>query len=220
MGDFIEGYDNTNKPQAIIDLQQIEAVYDNLIASRYYVLGNHDVEDTTKAEFATNTGLPAGPPYYYYADVGDDVRLVMLDACFLSDDDTDPYVPGSGWATSYIPPNERTWLQNTALDTDRIVICFTHQVLYNDNPPYEIDNAAAVRTILEAAGNVAHVFSGHRHDTEHVKLNGIWYHKMEAMTEDPYPANAYARVLVYRTGGVEVIGAGGQTSYTAGVVPP
>jgi alkaline phosphatase len=209
--DLIDGWNNTDKPQTLTDLGVIEDVYDNLTMSRYYVLGNHELEDLTKAEFIANTGMTSN---YGYVDVGD-VRIIWLDACFLSDDDANPYIPGSGWATSYIPPDERSWLQNTALNTSRECLVFCHQLLDGDDPGgYYVLNSTVVRGILEAAGNVHHVFCGHRHEESFSWINGIVYHRVEAMTEDAYPENAYAILVIYQHGWLDLIGYGKEASYT------
>ena len=40
-----DSWDGADKAQTLTDIAQIEAVYDNMNADRYYVFGNHDLED-------------------------------------------------------------------------------------------------------------------------------------------------------------------------------
>ncbi|MCP4566835.1 MAG: hypothetical protein GY841_04550 [FCB group bacterium] len=80
---------------------------------------------------------------------------------------------------------ELTWLSGTALDTTLPVVVLTHASLTPENATYPygwVDNAAAVRTALEAAGNVQLVVNGHFHRNSiddwtvpHQTINDILY---------------------------------------------
>lgn len=213
IGDYVDGYVEVDEAQTLIDLAQIEAVYDNLTADRYYVLGNHDPKSISKAQFIANTGMSSG---YYSFDAGD-LHVIVLDGCFATDDDEDPYVPGgSQWGADamYVPPNERTWLTNDLAGTSKETIVFMHFRLDAGSSSYRLTNYAAVMAILEASGKVRHVFAGHNHICTHLQMYGIGYHNMEAMTENAYPENAYSIVKVYDNGWVVVTGTDRQDSYS------
>ena len=216
MGDFIDSWDGADKAQTLIDIAQIEAVYDNMNADRYYVFGNHDLEDLTKAEYYAETGMTAG---YYSFDVGD-LHVIVLDGCFATDDDEDPYTPGgSQWGENamYVPPDERAWLTADLAATSKETIVFMHFRLDAGGTFYLLTNYAAVRAILEASGKVRHVFAGHSHICSHLLMSGIGYHVMEAMVEGAYPDNAFSIVKVYDNGWVTVTGTDRQDSYSHAV---
>jgi len=213
MGDFIDSWNGLDEAQTLIELAQIEDVYDDLNADRYYVFGNHDLEDITKAAYIANTGMTSG---YYSFDAGD-LHVVVLDGCFATDDDEDPYTPGgSQWGEDamFVPPDELAWLTADLAATSKETIVFCHFAFDSGSGSYLLTNAAAVRAVLEASGKVRHMLSGHKHENRHTLKDGIAYHVMEAMTENAYPENAYSIVRVYDNGWITVTGTDRQDSYS------
>lgn len=204
-GDFVDAYDNTDETTTLAELGAIETLFATLTADRYYTYGNHDLEDLSKAQFKANTGMTDD---YYYFDLNG-FRFIFLDSWFVTDDDDDPWDHYSGGLpNNYIPPGERTWLQNTALDTENKCIIFCHARLDIDDGGHEVVNSSAVRSIIEAAGNVLAVFQGHHHRNEIIRLGPTTYITMEANVDDPYPTYSHGIITVYDNGYITVSGTG------------
>lgn len=224
IGDYIEGYGSTNSAQALVDLAQIEAVYDNLSMPRYYCLGsNHDPEELTKAQLIANCGATA---MYYSFDVNN-LHVVVLDAAYNSYDDDSSYEPGSiNWTRgAWVSPTQIGWLKADLAATSKETIVFCHFAL--DRTPtdhlrgYRCFNADVVRAILVRSGKVRHVFTGHLHQQTQFTHNHICYHEIEAVTENAYPDNAYCKVIIYDNGWVDVNGLSTRiTDYSAVVRLP
>lgn len=204
-GDFIDGALHS---QALIDISAIEAAYAASTAPRYYVFGNHCMDALSKSEFIANTGMDSA---YYSFDSGG-VHFVVLDGCYTADDDAAHYNAGNyNWTIAYINPAQRAWLAADLAATSLKTVVFCHQRL-NGSTDYNIKNAAAVRSILEASGKVIAVINGHEHVNGFASVNGIPYYEMEAMLDGDFPINAYAVVSVYPTS-IKIQGFGSQISY-------
>lgn len=196
--------------EATEDLTEAVADLTAANAQVYYAMGNHEFDVLTRAQILAINGQSAGHTYF---DVGTKCRVVILDPSYGSNDDSDGWVPGVfDYQVSYIPPDQRVWLANT-LDTSMPCLVFCHYRLTDQNAAHNVANATAVRTILEAAGNVKAVFSGHSHVNLKTVINSIPYFVMQAMTEGADPTNAYAILRLYENT-IEVEGFGGQTTYS------
>jgi len=206
LGDYIDGRWQGDLQYAIPDLQHIETVYDNLTCPRYYVLGNHDCLGLYKADFFANTG--ATERWFSFNVNGR--HFVVLDAEWLTD------TVEMGWlsidAEGHIPAAELAWLVDDLALTSRKTIVFVHQRL-DLTGYYGIDNAAAVRAVLEASGKVLLVCQGHNHINAKSVINGIPYVEFEAMVENYYPENAWAKVVVSVDDTINITGVGKQSSY-------
>jgi len=209
-GDYIDHVGET-AANALSDLALIDAEYANATAPRYYVLGNHDLDAISKAQFISNTAATAA---YYSFDVGT-TRVIVLDANFTADSDTADYDSGNfNYVDTYIPPSQRVWLDTQLSQAAGNVIVFCHQRLDDGgSTTHRVLNASVVRGILETYNNVTVVFQGHSHENAATNINGIRYYGMEAMTDGAHPDNAYSRVAVKTTGEVEIEGFGNQSSY-------
>src|SRR5690606_31218172 len=138
-------------------LRTIDAAYARFPCERHYVLGNHCVDTLTKAEFLEHTGATA--PHYAF-DAGR-FHIVVLDACYRADGQ--PYGRGnSEWKDANLPADQIDWLRADLARTDRPTIVFAHQRLDGEGD-YYVNNAVAVREVLEASGKVLAVFQGHSH---------------------------------------------------------
>lgn len=224
-GDYIDGYDGTDETQALADLAQIEAVYSQLNAPRYYVFGNHDMSDITKVQFIANTGMTEA---YYSFDVGS-LHCVVLDSCYVANSNDSPYTPPEeSFITQgiWVSPAQLAWLERDLAATIYETIVFVHMRIDGPSPDnilrgYRVFNADDVRAILVRSGKVRHVFTGHEHDNIHMTINDIGYHVFEAMTENDYPANAYSIITIYDNGWMSVDGNGSrQETYSMGVRIP
>lgn len=191
-GDFIDG--SNSAPVALTDLADITAIYQ----PDFSCIGNHELWMLTKAQIIGVTGQPA--PYYYFERGG--VRFIVLDGNYTADDDGASLEVSSGGTpdpyTSYINPTQRTWLADTLASSLYPCVIFCHYpVYYSGAFSWGLTNAAAVRTILETAGNVIGCVCGHLHDNYSRIINGILYVTLHAATTAAYPQLNYSVLSVY-----------------------
>ena len=207
VGDYCNGY--LDKTTSLDHIDLLEDEYDNLTMSRYYVLGNHDEQYTSKAEFFSHTG--ASEKYFSF-DVSD-FHFIVLDANFRSDSDTDDYDSGNfDWTIPYVPPNQRTWLTNDLAGTSKKCIVFIHQILDPGGAAnFKVINAAAVRTILENSGKVIMVFQGHHCEDYLNYVNGIPYMQIYEMAS--VNGTGYAVVSIDNNNRIFINGYGLHSDY-------
>lgn len=217
-GDITDGGTDAQAPirsEQVTGMGQIDSDLSGLTAPYKITIGNHDCDKCNKQDNLDNyTGFDST---YYSYDIGD-FRMAHLDSCYYADDNGThyefnnwrDYTPRQQW----IPPAERTWLSGTALDTTKNVIVFCHHPLHDDSGNnYSVTNDNAIRSLLETAGNVVAVFTGHEHINTFETVNSIPYYGMAPLSKDADPANAYAVIEVTVSGGVTVTGTDNQTSY-------
>lgn len=126
-----------------------------------------------------------------------------------------PSMPGNfRWNVNFVPPGERAWLEADLAAADLPTLVFCHYRLDASGGDYAVNNATAVRSILEASGKVKAVFTGHQHINGFVKVNGIPYCLMMAMTEGQYPTTAHSLIKVFDSGRIVISGEGQQWSYS------
>ncbi len=208
-GDYIES--TLVKPErAKEQLAQVNAVFRKLSAPRLYALGNHDMRSLSKADVREVLGLEEN---HTFRDIGD-WRLVVLDTNFNedgSDREAKQYVSG------FVSESELAWLASV-LRTDRPVLVFSHHspVMSPSSGgtfAVNIQNAASVRAVLEAAGNVVGVVSGHSPYGYAEERNGIHYFVVDTLVNEPAlgtfatldlryaPGTREAEILFRRVGG-------------------
>jgi alkaline phosphatase len=161
------------------------------------VFGNHCLQVLSKKEFMASSGLKR--PYYSFTRGR--WHFVALDACYKKDGT--PYERGNfEWTDCDIPQKELDWLKrDLAQFHSKKTVVFVHQRL--DGAPgdaYSVHSSAAVREVLEKAGNVVAVFQGHDHKGDMKVIGGIKYVTLCGLIEDAYPENAYS-VLELRKDG-------------------
>ncbi len=210
LGDFKDNTYDKDSGTKLKSLQAIEAVYANFNGPRYHVLGNHDEDVLTKAEFlseAPNTGVESSKAYY--AVVVNGVTFIALDGCYSSDSDSADYAAGNfSWSVSYVPPTEREWLADTLSSASGPVVVTCHQRLDSLAPSggYGLTNAGAVREILAASKKVSAVFTGHHHVGGVANEGGVPYYSIPALVlgnaADGH--NCYLDVAVRESGGVSI----------------
>jgi len=180
-GDYIEST-GVKPDRAKEQLSKVNAVFQKLVAPRLYALGNHDLRSLTKADVREVLGLEDN---HTFRDIGD-WRLVVLDTNFNkdgSDRGAKQYVTGS------VSDAELVWLASV-LQTDRPVLVFSHHSpVMSPNVDgifaVSIVNASAVRTVLEKAGNVVGVISGHSPYGYYEERNGIHYFVVDTLANEP-----------------------------------
>lgn len=194
----------TDKLFTVGCLGTIEGELRKAYAEVAHVLGNHDMDMLSKAEFLEHITNPSRAVYpdnavdkSYYSFVVRGIKFIVLDACFTKNND--PY-KGDASGTNYtyreasVPPKEQQWLR-MELDSPYPVIILAHQLLdFWNKPAADPDtvvlNANEVVEILEASGKVAAVFQGHHHAGHYSTRKGIHYVTLKGMVEGPYSSSS------------------------------
>jgi 3',5'-cyclic AMP phosphodiesterase CpdA len=154
---------------------------------KYHVLGNHDLDTSTKTETMDFWGMEA--PYYSFDAKG--YHFVVLDANFryidgvFSDYANANFYIDNGYRT-WIHPEQIEWLAEDLRKTDLPTIIVSHQGLAHDL--WGIKNRRKIQLTLEAAneeagwGKVIACFNGHNHVDDCRRINGIYYVEVNSMS--------------------------------------
>lgn len=189
LGDFKDMPVSASEEKALIYLYRAEKVFSSFKGPIFHVFGNHDVDCISKEQFlsvVSNSGIPKDKTYYSFDKKG--FHFIVLDADF--DSTGRSFSKGHfDWGDSNIPEHELTWLKKDLRKARGTTIVFIHQQLDGEGP-YYVNNAQAVRKILERSGKVAAVFQGHYHEGQYRLLNGIHYYTLKAMIEGIGPENS------------------------------
>jgi len=209
LGDLIDAADSVETELGY--LREVAKVFDTISGPKHYVLGNHCVDMLTKDEFLSSVGKKES---FYSFDAGG-THFVVLDACFRGDGK--PYGrKNSAWNDANVPDHELDWLAADLKATAKQVIVFAHQRL-DSAGQHAVKNAAAVRAVLESAGNVSAVFQGHSHKNDHQEISGIHYTTLVAMVEGAGPeSSGYSLVDVHDDETIRVTGFRKQANYDWG----
>ena len=180
LGDFIENaYDDEENTEMLEMLMGIINTYD---IPFYTLMGNHDCDAFTKAEFYNITNLEAAPTT---ARVGD-ALFVYLDANFLADGTS--YAPGNiNWKSTLIPQDQLDFYKNAWQNTDaEEVYVFVHQNIDTNipNESYWLSNAAQVQDALAECPKLKGVFQGHYHKGYNSLIDGVVYRTIPAVCEE------------------------------------
>ncbi|MBV6499657.1 MAG: 3',5'-cyclic adenosine monophosphate phosphodiesterase CpdA [Prosthecobacter sp.] len=199
LGDFIDQADSVEKE--IEWLKTMESHFARLAMPRHYVLGNHCVGTLTKQEFAAHTQASGSHESFEAGGV----TFLILDACFRSDGT--PYSRRNfDWKDANIPANQLSWLDDRLAKASGPVIVLAHQRLDADKA-HAVQNAAAVRSLLEKSGKVLGVFQGHSHKNGYQQINGIHYTTLVAMVEGSGAENnGYTLLDIHADGSLRLNG--------------
>lgn len=206
LGDFKDQDRPPVEEKTLSYLQSVEKVFQGFHGPTYHVLGNHDVDSLSKAQFLAeieNTDIH--PKQSYYSFNLNKLHFVVLDANFKSD--------GAGydhgnfdWTDANIPPEELAWLERDLSEASGPCLIFTHQLLDGSGSVY-INNAADVRRILETSGKVLAVFQGHHHAGDYNHIAGIHYYTLKALVEGSGVGNnSYAIVDIVPNDNITITG--------------
>jgi hypothetical protein len=206
LGDFKDQDTPPVEARTLGFLRTIESVMAGFHGPRYHVLGNHDVDSLSKAQFlqaAVNTDITSNSTHYAFWYGG--MCFVVLDACHRSDGSD--YDHGNyEWSDSNVDAPQITWLSRTLAASGAPVIVFVHQQL-DGTGAYYVKNASEVRQAIEASRKVIAVFQGHRHEGAYSVINGVPYLTFKAAVEGAGQLNgAFSIVEVLRDLGVKVKG--------------
>jgi predicted phosphohydrolase len=206
VGDLIDNGKMIDDDLAFI--KRVNEPLKSLPCAKYYVLGNHCVQQLTKAEFLEGIGQAKS---YYSFDSGDR-HFVVLDSCFTSDGK--PYQRKNfTWTDCNIPADQVEWLEADLKAATGPTIVFAHQRL-DVTPQHSVKNAAAIRKLLEASGKVRAVFQGHSHKNDLQEIAGIQYCTLEAMVEGSGAQNnGYSLLDIFEDGTLRVTGYRNQKNY-------
>jgi len=208
LGDFKDQDAVPNEANTLKYLDDIESVFQKFKGPTYHVLGNHDMDGISKQQFlerVENTDIPKTESYYSFSRKG--IHFVVLDGDFTKDGKA--YNHGNfSWDDSFIPESQINWLKDDLKENRLPVIVFVHQMLGNwRDVKLEVQNAAAVRQILEQSGKVLCVFQGHVHEESYNLINGIPYYSVNAVVDGDGPENsAYMIVDIYKDGSLKIDG--------------
>lgn len=199
-GDYLD-VEDLGVDAGIADIASIEAVFDTLNSKRYNSYGNHDLDVISKDEFNLYTNFENGVNNYYSFDEKG-IHIIVLDACYFSEDDSSGYDAGNfSYQATWINTAQKQWLQNDLNSTTKQTLVFVHQTL-DESYEYSIGNRVDIRQILESSNKVKNVFQAHTHKNDFNTINGINYHSIQALCQNPYPAFSAAIIKVKLTGDV------------------
>jgi len=200
LGDFKDQDEPPVEERTLSHLGEIEAALQRFDGPTYHVLGNHDMDSISKAQFlerVVNTGIEPNRSYYSFAHGG--LRFVVLDANFMADGA--PYDHGNfDYRDTNLPPQQLDWLAEVLAATPMPTIVFCHQRLDGEGPAF-VNNADEARLLMRRRGNVVAVFHGHDHAGGYNEIDGIHYYTLRAVVAGSGPENnSYAIVDVTNEG--------------------
>jgi 3',5'-cyclic AMP phosphodiesterase CpdA len=206
LGDFKDQDKTPDEASTLKYLETIESVFAGFRGPRYHVIGNHDTDSLSKAQFLAatpNTGIVPNATRYTFVSGG--VRFVVLDASHRSDGSD--YDHGNfDWSDSNVDAPQLGWLAKTLAASAEPGIVFVHQQL-DGTGAYYVKNAAQAREVLEQSGKVIAVLQGHRHEGAFSTINSIPYFTFKGLIEGSGPWNSsYSIVDVMPDLSVRVLG--------------
>ncbi|MEO1617247.1 MAG: metallophosphoesterase [Planctomycetota bacterium] len=168
MGDFNYGVDAD-------DCMRVWRMFDG---PKYHVLGNHDMDKTTKANIVDAWEMPAA---YYSFDfrgwhfvVLDRNHLKTEDGGFIDYSESNFYVDGR--LRGYADTEQLEWLTEDLSRTQFPTVVFSHQGLGMKS---DDQAAGAIETVLaksnRGSGKIRACFCGHHHIDRYNQRDGIHY---------------------------------------------
>ncbi|MDF1742091.1 MAG: metallophosphoesterase [Gimesia sp.] len=207
-GDLIDSGDSLDQEKK--HLQTVVKAISMIPFPKYYVLGNHCVDQLKKEEFLQGVGQKDS----FYSFDRNGFHFVVLDSCFKSDGT--PYGRQNfKWTDANIPESELRWLKADLKKTTHPTIVFAHQPLdLKDTDAHAVKNSSEVRKVLENSKKVTAVFQGHSHRNHYSEIAGIHYCTMVAMVEGSGLANnGYSTLDVFEDGALLLNGFRKQQDY-------
>ena len=220
LGDFKDQGRPPVERDTLAYLQDAEAVLRRFDGPTYHVLGNHDTDSISKAQFlacVTNTGVDRDRSYYSFDIKG--LHCIVLDANYRSDG-VDYDHGNFDWTDANVPGHELDWLRKDLAVAPGPAVILIHQLL-DGTDSVSVRNAQQVRAILEESGKVQVVFQGHHHEGRYNRIEGIHYYTLRAVVEGQgADSNSYAIVEVADSLPVRIFGYRRAVSATLFVVTP
>lgn len=178
LGDLVDDCGDAERNRE--EIEKLSALIQSYGIPFYSLMGNHDYQNFTKEEFDRYTG-GAYPPF---SAVYGSLTFIFLDANYTKSGSV--YEPGKvNWTDTKVPEEQVTLLRKTlSASAGQNVYVFTHQNLDTTVEEHHIiANAPEICAMLEEAGNVKTVYSGHYHPGHDTEIGGIRYHTLPAMCE-------------------------------------
>jgi len=200
LGDFKDQDEPGVEADTLGYLEEIESELAAFAGPRYHVLGNHDMDSISKAQFLAGTeNTSIDPDVTYYSFDRGDLHFVVLDANFRADGGA--YDHGDfDYRDTNIPPQQLDWLAQDLASTNAPTLLFVHQRLDGEGPLF-VNNADEVRLLMRRRGNVIAAFHGHDHAGDHREIDGIHFYTLRAVVEGSGLYNSsYAIVGVHADG--------------------
>ncbi len=161
-------------------------IWTQFMKDRYHVLGNHDMDKSSKDEIRSFLGMERS---FYSYDVKD-FHFIVLDLNFFRNDQGEvvDYNKGNYFshpedARGIIPDEQLAWLEEDINNTDKHTVVFSHQSLL-----YSSGNGEKVRAILEKADQEASFkkviacINGHHHNNVYDRIKDIPYININSMS--------------------------------------
>ena len=223
LGDLKDMGPSGDPAESLRFLDEIESALQDFRGPVWHVLGNHDCDCISKAEFWAHTdgkekellrhtrhdGIEEAGCYSFRAR---GFRCIVLDADFNADG-TDYDRGNFHWTSAWLPDWELEWLERE-LDSaaGEPTLIFVHQMLDHFStvsPQLVVCNAPDAVALLERHPQVLAVFQGHHHPGFYSSRAGIHYVTFPGMIEGPWPAHtAYAIVEIQPGGSIRIEGSG------------
>ncbi len=157
---------------------KILSVYNTFKGEKYHVLGNHEMDNDSKASMLQKYSMPNG---YHFFDKGG-VRFIILDCCYtrkagvLVDYDHGNYFVDRA-DRDIIHPKEIEWAKEVITTSPNPCVIFSHQAF--DEIGGSVPNRADFRTMLREVNTptrkVIAMICGHHHIDAHSKIEGVDY---------------------------------------------
>ncbi|MBN2685910.1 MAG: metallophosphoesterase [Pontiellaceae bacterium] len=183
LGDLVNG---TNAEHSVVLLNEVAELCGHFGGPIYYLHGNHDLDYLSKAEFYRALGREGAESRFTFTCGG--YRFIVLDACFSPEERA--YERGNFvWQRCYIPPEELEWLAEQLAESKLPVVVAVHQRI-DYSCTHAVENDAAVRAVISAAGNVAAVVQGHNHVNDRREIGQTIYYTVAAHVDGAPPSMA------------------------------
>lgn len=198
LGDIINSVRDFDKDKR--NIQEVSAKFDKFNMPSHIVLGNHDIEAMSKAEYYEIFGRDVNSTYYSF--VYENSRFILLDANYTKDG-ADFCRGNYGWKDANICKGQIEWLRDELKSSrEANIIVFLHQDLdprvnEGGEDPHLVDNYREVVQILEDHGKNTYVFQGHWHKGNYQSINGIEYINLKAIcvgTDESYMPRAIVTI--------------------------
>lgn len=164
---------------AIPQNEPFRQMFDNTTIPTYHVIGNHDVDKTSKQEYVEFFQLPAA---HYYFDKGP-FRFVVLDSNFFIDEagNETPYDHGNyyvkGERRDRFSEEQHRWLEDLLKNKKPIYVILSHAPI-NDRIAVPGKNRSMHQVIKDAmvsGTRIAAVIAGHNHSDNYQVIDRINY---------------------------------------------
>ncbi|WP_044206563.1 metallophosphoesterase [Flammeovirga sp. OC4] len=164
--------------------QDFLKVWNSFAGQKYHVLGNHDMDVSSKEEVMNYIDMKEN---FYSFDQGAFHFIVLDPNFFVEYTSYVDYEKGNYFAhkptRATLPQNQLDWLKEDLAQTNKKVIVFSHQNLDGESG---VKNRDEVRCIFEEANQevkkVIACFSGHDHHDDYHEINGIHYIRINSMS--------------------------------------